>query len=313
VRRAGTITPPLPFGRGRPVTIGTECPHCESVFQVAPELVGKSMRCPNPDCREVFTVSGATAAPVFATPPAPAPSPLPSVGGNVTDYLPVVEAERIDPPTPERPVYDAEPIGVEVYDAEPVRVPVPKAAPLPPLPKAAALPPPPAARSPQVLDWSGAAEPPGGNADRAPARTNSRRDDDSDIPIRSRTRGGGLSGKVIFGSLVVLLLVVGGGIVTFLLLSKMKSEEQDATAAEALYKEGKYAEAKRKYESLTTDFPDSGDVPRYKFFAALSQAQADASSVTVKDDPSVAQRSLAAPIAEHGVRGGCGRAREEGV
>jgi hypothetical protein len=123
------------------VTIGTECPHCESVFQVDAELVGKSMRCPNPTCREVFTVAAPVAATVPPEPPTvelPRPAPPAELAGSVADYLPLVEAERIDPPVPVREapavvaVYDAEPL-----NAAPVATAIPKAAPLPPVQKAA--------------------------------------------------------------------------------------------------------------------------------------------------------------------------------
>lgn len=281
------------------MTIGTECPHCESVFQVAAELVGKSMRCPNPTCREVFTV----AAPADAQPallPQPVPGPVVAVPvagtGTVADYLQVLEAERIDPPLP-----DNSPLDAEVVDAEPVTAPpIPKAAPLPAvIPKAAPLPPTvPGSRAPVVVDWSEDQAAPGGPP-RAKRRTD--RDDESDVPIRSRPRGGyGLTGKVVLGALVVLLLVVGGGILTFFLLGKAKNEETESAAADAFYKDGKFAEAKRKFDELAKDYPDSDSLPKYKFFAALSQAQTEASSVMVKEDPGPARRALDALIAEHG-------------
>lgn len=276
------------------MTIGTECPHCESVFQVAAELVGKSMRCPNPTCREVFTVAAPAAAPVPTTQPVPEPVVAVPSAGTVADYLQVVEAERIDPPLTDHP-----PLDVEVVDAEPVSAaPIPKAAPLPAaaIPKAAPLPPTvPASRAPVVVDWSENQDgPPQANRRRA------RRDDESDVPIRTRSRGIGLTGKVVFGALVVLLVLVGGGIVTVLLLGKAKNEETESAAADTLYKEAKYAEAKRKFEELAKDFPDSTSVPKYKFFAALSHTQTEASSVMVKEDPGPARRALDALIAEHG-------------
>jgi outer membrane protein assembly factor BamB len=269
------------------VTIGTECPHCESVFQVAAELAGKSMRCPNPTCREVFTVAvpavaAAPVAPVAEVPSIPdLPLAAPVATGTVADYLPVFEAERIDPPVP---VYDAEPLDA-IPRATPLpAAPIPKAAPLPPVANAP--------RAPQVLDWSEEQE-----------RKSSRRrgrDAESDVPIRTQRRGTGLTGKVVFFSLLALVFVVIGGTVTVFLLSKAKSEEQEAAAADALYQEAKYSEAKRKFETLAADFPDSSSVPKYQFFAALSQTQADASSVTVKDDPSAAQRSLTGLITQYG-------------
>lgn len=39
------------------MTIVAECPHCESKFNLQPQMLGKSMRCPNLSCRNVFTVT----------------------------------------------------------------------------------------------------------------------------------------------------------------------------------------------------------------------------------------------------------------
>lgn len=50
------------------MSIPVVCPHCDSKYQLQPELVGKSMRCPNPDCREIFVVA--------AAPPPPPPPPV---------------------------------------------------------------------------------------------------------------------------------------------------------------------------------------------------------------------------------------------
>jgi outer membrane protein assembly factor BamB len=262
------------------VTIGTECPHCESVFQVAAELAGKAMRCPNPTCREVFSV------PTTSPPAEPAPTPVRSA--SVDDYLPVVEADRIDPPA------------MQVYDAEPVVQPVPKAKPIPPAaprPTAAALPPLPS--GPKVVDWNEAEDDLPGGKVQLPNRTRTRSDEDSDLPIRTRRSAGGLSGKVILIGLVLLLFAAVGGTVAFFALGKFKSEEQDAVAAEEMYKEGKFGEAKRRYDALAADFPDSNAVPKYQFFSALSQTQIDASSVTVKDDPTPARESLTKLVNDH--------------
>ena len=47
------------------MTIPVDCPHCETRFQLSPEMAGKSMRCP--ECREVFVVQSA-ATPVEVPP-----------------------------------------------------------------------------------------------------------------------------------------------------------------------------------------------------------------------------------------------------
>jgi outer membrane protein assembly factor BamB len=147
-----------------------------------------------------------------------------------------------------------------------------------------------------VFDWSAEQETPKSQ----PPRPKVRREDDSDIPIRTRRQGLGLTGKVTLIALSLLLVATIGGTVAFFFLGKMRSEEQEATAADALYKDGKFAEAKRKFDTLAVDYPDSSALPKYLFFAALAQTQADASSVTIKDDPSPAQRSLQALLATYG-------------
>ena len=98
------------------MSIVAECPHCESRYNLQPDLVGKAMRCPNPDCREVFVVREVV---VVAPPPPPAerepePPPLPDVphridapspafvSGTVGDMVPVLEVEPASPAPTDR-------------------------------------------------------------------------------------------------------------------------------------------------------------------------------------------------------------------
>lgn len=300
------------------MTIGAECPHCESVFQVDAELVGKTMRCPNPVCREVFTVEAAGEPALSHVSPAPVPVPRPVPGaepsGDVSEFLSVFDAEPVSPPTatfqaipvppPPVPVVEGERVPGQVYDAEPVNArPVVTAPPRPfppaaPVQKATPLPPaPPTQRAPQVLDWSevGDKKLPGKAAGRKPAR----RDDDSHIPIRTRRRGNPLAKFILAGLLLLLLAGIGGG-VYFLILGNQRSEEKDAEAAKKLYDDGRYADANKKYVALAADYPNSGEVPKYQFFAALSNTQAAIASVTVKEDPVPAEKALTAFITAHG-------------
>src|SRR5262245_10523312 len=83
------------------VTIPVQCPHCETIFQLSPDLAGKSMRCPNPDCREVFEVK-ALEVPVAAPPVAEPSEPVVAVretptAGQVSDFVPVLEVEESGP------------------------------------------------------------------------------------------------------------------------------------------------------------------------------------------------------------------------
>ena len=38
------------------MSIVVQCPHCETRFNLQSEMNGKSMRCPNLECRQVFTL-----------------------------------------------------------------------------------------------------------------------------------------------------------------------------------------------------------------------------------------------------------------
>ena len=89
------------------MSIAAACPHCETVYDLQPDLVGRAMRCPNPECREVFEVrpmaASAAAAPVAAPPttvavapaglltPTPFVVPTPSVAAVVVTVLPPVK------------------------------------------------------------------------------------------------------------------------------------------------------------------------------------------------------------------------------
>jgi hypothetical protein len=105
-------------------SIATVCPYCESRYNLQPEMLGKTMRCPNPDCREAFVVEVISppiddfpelehvpppAAPsaddlpdLRSSPPAAqhrtdAPPPA-FVSGSVGDLIPVLDAEAVGPP-----------------------------------------------------------------------------------------------------------------------------------------------------------------------------------------------------------------------
>ena len=63
------------------MAIVVSCPHCETKFNLQPDMVGKSMRCPNLECRQVFTVKtqGREIEPPKSDPvPAPQARPMPS-------------------------------------------------------------------------------------------------------------------------------------------------------------------------------------------------------------------------------------------
>lgn len=81
--------------------IAIVCPHCQSRYQVEPDLRGRAMRCPNPVCREVFEVKeeGTVSAPAAEASPKPRDVSKPTtsqVSGSVGDIVPMLTGEAVD-------------------------------------------------------------------------------------------------------------------------------------------------------------------------------------------------------------------------
>lgn len=290
------------------MTIGVECPHCETRFQLSDDLIGKSMRCPNSDCREVFTV-----APLATTLPVPEPIPEPIAApivpplpqsGSITDFVPVFEAEPVSHPdkqlpydrvdAPLIPVLEAElaPSTAPLLEAEPV-APILKATPiLPalPLPSKAEQ----AKAGPREINWNDQAPPP---PEMLKPKSVVRAEDDQ-IPIRTRPQKSGLPKMIFLGLLTLLLLVVGGTIGVFVYRG-MKVEEESLAQADALYQEGRFGEAQKKYEELATTYPDSKNSERYRFFTKLASVRASVTAVTTKETPGPALDQLRKFLSEH--------------
>lgn len=93
------------------MSIVAACPHCESRFHLQPDLIGKAMRCPNPDCREPFVVEEAKSKKKMKDAPPPpkgkvkAPSEDPDLPPIFAgpDESGVVDAVVIPPPSPPQP------------------------------------------------------------------------------------------------------------------------------------------------------------------------------------------------------------------
>ena len=86
------------------MSIVAECPHCETRFTLHVDLVGKSMRCPNLDCRKVFTVKSG-GRPTEPPPPLP---PEPAVPAK-----PTAPSRPKKPATPEKPRVPSKPARAE--------------------------------------------------------------------------------------------------------------------------------------------------------------------------------------------------------
>jgi outer membrane protein assembly factor BamB len=268
------------------VSIVAECPHCETRFHLQPDLVGKTIRCPNVECRQTFTVKPAAPKPAKGS----APARPNQASGQVDDMLPVLEVDKPKPrPKPPEP---------EVVEAKivapPARQKPPKAKPV--VVDAAVVAPP----AKEVV-WSADADAPGGPP-RRPAEEALSLDDDhhdedhhdhDDEPIvRRRRKKKGKKGLFIGVGLAVL--AVGLAVFGIQQLGRVDklSEEKVAQQADEDYKKGDYPAAQKAFRKLADDFPDSPDINRYKFYAELSGVQAAARASSNRDDPRPAVRSI---------------------
>lgn len=131
------------------MSIVVECPHCDSRYNLQPDLIGKAMRCPNPDCREIFTVQPIAAAPP-APPPPPEPVPTASAPFLVLEGEAAPPAKAVPPAdtAPYLPAVTAEPDLVPILEDEPATAPYARveAEPLVPILEGEAAAPPPAAK-----------------------------------------------------------------------------------------------------------------------------------------------------------------------
>jgi outer membrane protein assembly factor BamB len=315
------------------VLIAAVCPHCDSRYSLQPDLLGKAMRCPNPDCREVFVVQADATQVAPASPPPPPPAPaVPAAhapaGGAVGDFVPVFEAEAAGPPPrvelpyerverddlPAVPVLEGEaagparpvPVAPVVLDAEVLRrnrnaAPVP-AKPARPAPAAAPV-------GPREVVWSDAAPAPGPKEvawtpDDAPAPAKAATavaspDAELDELLLRRRRGRNYWAYALVGILVGIAglgLAIGGR----LLYLQVTEERTLADEAMEEFKRQNYPKADELYTSIRDKFPTSENAPRYKFFGDLSGLHVIGGSVLVKDDPQAAIERFKAFVAEHG-------------
>ena len=266
------------------MTLGVRCPHCESQFQLSPDLLGRSMRCPNPDCREIFEVRGDRE--IDALPP-PIPTLEPVVAesapasGSVADFLPVYEIETASLPP-------------AIYDAEVVPVarslpPLPKAAPILPavrLPEAALLP------GPREVAWDAGADP----FAKAPKPV-SKPDDHTPVTPRRKRRVLPMAVLALVSlALLATLITVG----VMLVAREKQTEEKLVLEAEKLYGEGKFGESAKRYEELQKEYPDSENAKKYEFFGKLCAAQNAIGAVAARETPTGPLQTFREFLAEFG-------------
>ncbi len=241
-----------------PVLITAVCPACETRYNLPPSRRGQQIRCPNPQCRSVFTVP--------AEEPAPQP-PAPGNGhktGSVGDLVPLVEAQAVEPPAR------------SWKEPPPIRRPAPKEPPreLPP----GAWAPPPVRRGP--------AEPP---ADATPEPAVEERLEEVaeapvEEPVEHRPPAKRL-GLIVAAIVVGFLALLGaGGVTAWFLMGR--SESSMSAEAEQAYRQGKFDQARDMFGQLQKAFPSSDKRDDYHFMEALSDFRGQARARTPTSTPS---------------------------
>jgi hypothetical protein len=279
------------------VSIVAECPHCETRFNLQPDLVGKSMRCPNLDCRQVFTVQ-----PVKPGKPRPGRN----ASGSVEDFVPVVEAEAAKPAPKAKPK--------EAKPAKPTRA--EPAADFDVVDEAPA--------APKEVVWSAGSGPPGApgrtppppKETAKPAATAAKSNRAGGRPVvrprRKKKTSNTTRAVMLFGMGILLVLLVLGGVAYFIGTSE-KNEKIAAENAQKVLDGGEFSNAAKAYEELLKDYPDSPDRAKYEFYAELAAVHVAAGAVGVRSDPTDAvkrfkglvEKSKDSPLGK--VDGGAGR------
>lgn len=244
------------------MSIVVQCPHCKTRFTVQPELSGKSMRCPNLECRQMFSAKAMEAkqpAPSYELPPEPEPAP------KAKPPKPGAKPPAPKPPKPRA----AEPEVIEGEVVEAAVVSTPKV---------------------KEVVWSEGTDVPPPTKKKGKGAAAEPDEPPDDLPIRRKK-------KKNLGPLVLAVMIVGivglvGFAGFFILYNQGKGEEQLAKKAEDEYKEGRYAEANKSYEKLRADYGGSKDADKYKFFADLSGMQTSVRGVTNREDYAPAVKRL---------------------
>ena len=220
-------------------------------------MVGKSMRCPNSECRQVFTVKpqAREIEPPKSDPiPVPQPRPLP---------LPPDPAKRS--PKPKPAVVDA-----QIVDAAIVAPPKVK----------------------EVVWSEGTDAPPAGRQPMRPEVL----DDTDEQPILRRKKKKSRGPWILIGMSAVIVMLIGFGVL-YVVRFQHLTEQNLAKQADEEYKKGDYSAAAKSFEKLAADYPSSDEAARYAFFADLSGTQIVVRAVTNREEPDAAVERLKKLIA----------------
>ncbi len=258
------------------MSIVVKCPHCDTRFNLQAELDGKSMRCPNLECRQVFTVRAMSETAPPADPPPEPPKPKPAAKSQPTK-----------PPKPGAKTGPGKPVGAQVVEAKVVEAEVVDAAVVSP---------------PKVKEvvWSeGTDVPPPGKPAAAPKKVRkplkAEAVDDPGFGLPPRKKKTSRRPLVIGGMLVAIVASLIFA-VFYILSYQQKQEEKLAKSAEDEYAKANYSEAAKQYAKLSTEYPDSKNIERYKFFAELSEMQKVVRAVANRENYDAGVKRLTAFI-----------------
>lgn len=257
------------------MSIVVQCPHCKTRFNLQAELNGKSMRCPNLECRQVFTVRAMeekAPAPSYEPPPEP-PAPIAPTkpGGKPPKPAAAKPPQPAAPAKPPKP-RAAKPAGAEVVEAVVVEAAI--------------------VSEPKVKEvvWSeGADVPPPRKGDGSDPEPDL---DPLDLPVRRKRKRKNSLAPLALAVMLVGIVAAAIGAVAYVFIFSEKNEQILAAKAKDEYEKTNYAEAAKNYEKLLKEFPNSKDAERYKFFADLAAMQTVVRGVTNRDDYDAAVKRL---------------------
>jgi hypothetical protein len=250
------------------VSIVVQCPHCKTRFNLQSEMNGKSMRCPNLECRQVFTVKAMeekAPAPSYEIPPEPAHEP-PAKPPKPTKPG---ASKPPKPPKPTRPAgKSAEPEVVEgVVEAAVVSGPKVK----------------------EVV-WSEGTDVPPPKKRKAGAEDDEPETVPDDLPVRRKRKHS--RGPLVLAVMLVGIVAAVLFAAFYILYFQTKDEENLAARAKGEYEKGSYADAAKTYDKLTKEHSGSKKIDEYKFFADLSSMQVVVRGVTNREDYDAAVKRL---------------------
>jgi hypothetical protein len=247
------------------VTIVVQCPHCETKFNLQPELVGKSMRCPNLQCRQAFVVREA-ARPI--DPPLPLPPDEPENDNGEGPATGRARSKKSEKPRA------AKPGNGQVVDAEVV--------------EAAVVTP---ANVKEVV-WSPSEATAKSPPKKRPAAAVAAKK--KPLPVVHRRKKKKNRGPIILiGMTIVVVLAIGGTALKLLWFAE-QSEKQEAEQAEKDFAKGDYGVALGEFEKLSKDYPDSENAPKYLFLRDLCDLERTTQNVANRDEPEPAAKKFLA-------------------